>query len=272
MKKLLLNKDRRFFCGIGLTALGKNIVVISAITVSLVACRKDRQDPPPPTGEINLEVAFGTGAVDYSLIDSGFVVLKKAGATNQFFKRFSKKDKLLWFSLEDLTAGNWTAEMYLFSRFDATGGRRYQQEKAFTLPAGGLKESISLTAPTGAITDSWKPYAFFRQEEQGVSVAVALDNTNPHFDVQVRDNTWNFFYIERYASNRLEGGANAKVAEMIWECRDGCYTADKYINNKTAFLPFVQEVGSKFWNNGLIIVVIGVNGGPAVQFSHKYNK
>lgn len=257
MKQFLRSTEQASVWNTTLKAVLSAIVVIGAISLSLAACKKDKQDPPPPAGDIDLEVTFGNTAVDFSLIDSGYVILKKSGSANQVFKRLNKKTKLLSFSLEDLSAGDWTAELYLFARFNATGGRRYQQEKAFTVPAGGLKEKINIPAPTGAIADSWKPYAFFRHETLGVSVAVALDNRDPHFDMQVRENKWEFFYIERYASNRLEGGANAKVAEAIWQCRDNCYTSDKFINDNTSFKSFVQEVGNKSWNNGLIIMTWG---------------
>lgn len=244
---------------------------IVTITTLFIACRKDKGKPVPP-GEKELVVSFSGASIAYNLVDSGFVVLKKEGSATQIFKRFEKKTDKLNFSIEDLSAGNWTAEMYLFARFNASAGRRYRQEKTFTIPAGGAKEGIALTAPTGAITDSWKPYAFFRDEGMGVSVAVALDNTDPHFDVQVKDTRWDLYYIERYANNRLQGGANAKVAEYIWSCDNGCYTSEKFIDNNTGFLPFTQEVGNKEWNNGLIIVVLNDFQGADVQFSHTYNK
>lgn len=246
--------------------------LIGGILISLAACRKDKDRPQEPV-EKTLQVKFKTGSVAYNLVDSAFVVLKKEGTSTQIFKRFEKGTDILRFSVEDLAAGNWTAEMYIFARFNASAGRRYRQDKTFTIPAGGAQAGIILDAPTGAITDNWKPYAFFRHEGEGVSVAVALDNTDPHFDIQVQSTPWKLFYIERYANNRLTGGANAKVAEYIWSCDNGCYTSDKFINNDTGFLPFTQEVGNKDWNNGLIIVVLNtLNGGHAVQFSHSYNK
>ncbi len=248
------------------------LVIICTAIALFTACKKDKDHDPEPPGEKELLVNFSTTSIAYNLVDSGFVVLKKQGGANQIFKRFEKKTGAISFSIDDLSAGNWTAEMYIFARFNESAGRRYRQDKTFTIQSGGAKENITLTAPTGAITDSWKPYAFFRHEQMGVSIAVALDNTDPHFDVEVRDTNWDLYYIERYASKRLEGGANAKVAEYIWSCDNGCYTSDKFINNSTGFLPFIQEVGNKEWNNGLIIVVLNDYNGADVQFTHAYNK
>jgi hypothetical protein len=252
--------------------IATRLLMICTITVLFIACKKDKDDPAPPPAEKTFQVNFSAASVAFNLVDSGFVVLKKAGSGNQIFKRFEKKANSLSFSVEDLSAGNWTAELYIFARFNQSGGRRYHHGQGFSIPTGGAKQNITLAAPTGAVTDIWKPYAFFRHEEQGVSIAVALDATDPHFDIEVKDTKWDRYYVERYASNRLEGGANAKVAEQIWLCDNNCYTSDKFINNNTAFIPFTQEVGNKPWNNGLIIVVIADNEGAAVQFSHAYNK
>lgn len=252
--------------------IATRLLMICTITFLFIACKKDKDDPAPPPTEKIFQINFGTSSVAFNLVDSGFVVLKKAGSANQIFKRFEKKTNALSFSIEDLTAGNWTAELYIFARFNASAGRRYDHAQAFTIPTGGAKQNITLAAPTGAVSDIWKPYAFFRHETQEVAVAVALDATDPHFDIQVKDTKWDLYYVERYASNRLEGGANAKVAEQIWACDNNCYTSDKFINNNTAFLPFTQEVGNKPWNNGLIIVVVADNEGADVQFSHVYNK
>ncbi|NII29632.1 hypothetical protein HB364_31425 [Pseudoflavitalea sp. X16] len=249
------------------------LIIGSAITV-MISCKKDKHDPAPPPAEKVLQVNFGASSIAWDLVDSGFVVFKREGATSQVFKRFEKKTHALSFSMDDLSAGNWTAEMYIFTRYNQSAGRRYRQDKAFIVPTGGAKQGITLPAPTGAVTDSWKPYAFFRHEGTGVSIAVALDNKDPHFDIQVRDAQWDLFYIERYANQRLQGGANAKVAEQIWMCDNGddCYTSDRFINDNTSFLPFTQEVGNKEWNNGLIIIVLNDGQGGAIQFSHVYNK
>ncbi|AXY77791.1 hypothetical protein D3H65_29070 [Paraflavitalea soli] len=253
-----------------------HLLIIFTALALFTACKKDKgHDPDPdPSGDKELLVNFSTTSVAYNLVDSGFVVLKKQGAANQFFKRFEKKTDAISFSIGDLSAGNWTAEMYIFARFNGSAGRRYRQDKTFTIQSGGAKENITLAAPTGAITDAWKPYAFFRHEQLGVSIAVALDNTDPHFDIEVKDTRWDLFYIERYANKWLQGpgGPNAKVAEYIWSCDNACYTSDKFINNNTGFLPFIQEVGNNPWDNGLIIVVVADNDGADVQFSHRYNK
>jgi hypothetical protein len=255
------------------TYLLRLLIICTAIAL-FTACKKDKDPEPDPPVDKELLVNFSTASIDLGLVDSGFVVLKRQGAASQVFKRFEKKTGTLSFAIDDLSAGNWTAEMYIFARFNASAGRRYRQDKTFTIQSGGARESITLTGPTGAITDAWKPYAFFRHEQMGVSIAVALDNTDPHFDVEVRDTRWDLFYIERSANKWVQGpgGPNAFVAEYVWSCDNACYTSDKFINNNTGFLSFTQAVGNKEWDNGLIIVVLNDYDGADVQFTHKYNK
>jgi len=246
--------------------------LLAGITALLLAtsCKKDKHDSPP-SGEKLLQVNFTTGSIDYNLVDSGYVVLKKEGSKSQYFKRWEKKTNAISIDIEDLPAGNWTAEMYLFSRFDNKAGRRYRQDKTFTIAASG--KSVQVNAPTGSITDAWSPNAFFYDAANGLSVAVALDNKDPHFDITVSDSKWKRFYLERYAYKRLQGGGgNALMAEGMYDCDGGCYTSDRLIHNNTAFVPFTQQLGNKEWDNGIIIIVIVDNQGRAVQFSYGYNK
>ncbi|WP_315821044.1 hypothetical protein [Paraflavitalea speifideaquila] len=76
----------------------------------------------------------------------------------------------------------------------------------------------TLAAPTGAFTDAWKPYAFFRHEAKRLSIALALNNNDPHFDIQVSYTKCGLFYVERYANNRLAGGANATFSPGERHC------------------------------------------------------
>jgi hypothetical protein len=250
------------------TALLAQLLIGLTALLLAVSCKKDKDNPTTPEDKV-LQVNFSTSSIDYNLVDSGFVILKKEGGANQVFKRFEKKTGALSVLIEDLSAGNWTAEMYIFSRHDDKAGRRFRQDKAFTLSSAS--QSVQLAAPTGSITDSWKPYAFFRDAARGISVAVALDNKDPHFDIQLKDTPWDYYYMERYAYKRLAGGAKAQIGEGMWECRDNCFTSDRFIDNKTGFIPFAQQVGNKEWDNGLIIIVVADDDGADVQFSYSYN-
>lgn len=250
------------------TALLAQLLIGLTVLLMTASCKKDNDAPAPPQDKV-LQVNFSNATVDLNQVDSGFVILKKEGAANQFFKRFEKKTGALSIDIDDLSAGNWTAELYIFSRFDDKAGRRYRQDKTFSIAA--TSQSVQLNAPTGTITDSWKPFAFFRDAARGISVAVALDNKDPHFDIEVRDTPWDFYYIERYASKRIPGGGKQQIGEGIWECHDNCFTSDKLIDNNTAFLPFTQQVGNKEWDNGLIIIVVTDYQGVAVQFSYSYD-
>lgn len=250
------------------TVLLAQLLIGLTVLLLTVACKKDKDNPAPPADKV-LQINFSTASVDYNKVDSGYVILKKAGSGTQYFKRLQKKGSSLSIDIDDLPAGNWTAELYIFSRFDDKAGRRFRQDKTFTLSA--TSPSVTLNAPTGTITDAWKPSAFFRDAAHGISVAIPLDNKDPQFDIQVNDTHWDYYYIERYANKRMTGGGKLKVAEGIWDCRDNCYTSDRFINNTTGFIPFTQEVGNKDWDNGLIVIVIADDDGADVQFSYGYD-
>ena len=252
------------------TVLLAQLLAGAAALVLSTSCKKDKKDEPAPPQEQVLSVNFTGGAINYNKVDSGYVVFKKEGSNTQYFKRFEKKTSTLSVVVNDLPAGNWTAEMYVFARHDEKSGRRFRQDKTFTRTTQAGQASVQVDGPTGAITGAWKPSAFFRDAARGVSVAVPLDCKDPQFDIQVAEARWNYYYIERYAHKRQPGGGKLYVGEGMWDCRDNCYTSDRYIHNTTGFASLVQQIGNKEWDNGLIVIVLTSQAGD-VQFSYQYD-
>jgi len=78
--------------------------------------------------------------------------------------------------------------------------------------------------------------------------------------------------MERYAHNRTNIG-NELMASGKWECSGGCYTYDNMIADSTTFLPFVETVKTKTWNNGEIYLsVSGAETGIEKTFFYIYNR
>jgi hypothetical protein len=254
------------------TVLLAQLLAGAAALLLSTSCKKDKKDDTLPPQEQVLKVNFAsTSVINYNLVDSGYVVFTKEGSNTQYFKRFEKKTSAWTVVTSDLPAGNWTAEMYLFTRHDDKAGRRYRQEKTFTRTVKADDAPIQVDGPTGKIADAWKPSAFFRDVARGITVAVPLDCKDPQFDIQVSEARWDYYYIERYASKRQPGGGKLHVGEGMWDCRDNCYTSDRYIYNTTGFAPLVQQVGNKEWDNGLIVIVLVDQGAADVQFSYSYD-
>jgi hypothetical protein len=122
------------------TALLAQLLIGLTALLLAVSCKKDKDNPTTPEDKV-LQENFSTSSIDYNLVDSGFVILKKEGGANQVFKRFEKKTGALSILIEDLPAGNWTAEMYIFSWHDDKAGRRFRQDKAFTLSTASQSQT-----------------------------------------------------------------------------------------------------------------------------------
>ncbi len=254
-----------------ITSLAVRLLIISSVITSVIACKKDKESSRPPEERI-LQVNFSTATIDFSLVDSGYVILKKNGSGNQVFKRFEKKQATLTFSIDDLSAGDWTAELYIFSRFRQSAGRYYRQDKSFAI--NSTAPSITLAGPSGAATDAWKPYAHFRNAAKNISAGVALRSDDPYFFIQVGESKWDYFFVERHAYKKLEGGAKAFIRDAMWVCHAGtnCYTADKFISNNQAFVPFGQYLADKDWDYGVIIVEVTDADGEMITFAHNFDR
>lgn len=249
------------------------LLIIGSAISSIISCSKEKNsDPPPPPADPVLQVNFSITTIDINLVDSGYVVLKKNGSSNQIFKRFEKKTGAFSFSIDDLSAGNWTAELYIFSRYNQSAGRYYRQDKAFTI--AGAAQSLQVTGPSGKLVDTWKPYAHFRDAARGISAGVAMNSNDPYFFIEVAESKWDYFFVERHAYKRREGGAKELIRDALWGCHGGtgCYTNDKFINNNTAFVPFGQFLANKDWDHGVIIVEVTDVDGDMITFAHSFDK
>lgn len=236
----------------------------------LTACSKSKNDLTP-IPDNSLYVTFSASTVLFTKVDSATVVLKKTGSQTEYFLHFNKASDKLHFPLDGFSAGEWTADMYIFSRYDDKGGRLFHQQKTFTMPLTG--QAIGISGPTGALTDSWQPSAFIRDNTNGISITIPLDATDPHFDIQVADSKWNSFSVERAVLKKIPGTGNELKATDTWACNNGCYTHNKAIINNTAFVSFAQQAATKDWNNGeLTIIVKDEQAGVTLDYFCPYNK
>jgi hypothetical protein len=222
-----------------------------------------------PLTEKQLLVGFNAATIPVNLVDSAMVIFKKKGSTTQYLKRFDKGPASMQVAIDDLPNGEWTAEMYIDGRSgNDTSRRQYRQEKSFTkdLRPG----NVILNAPAGTIADAWKPSVILTDGAREVQVIVPLDNTDPGFEIRMKDKSWSQFFIERLANHRTQAG-NETMASARWECSGNCHTHDNWIFNTTAFRDFSEKVKTKTWNNGEISVEIKGNApGKALSFFYIY--
>jgi hypothetical protein len=243
--------------------------VMLLMTIAFSACKKDRHQPDTIEDK-KLTINFPAGTIPVSSVDSANIVFTKQGSSIQTFKRLDKSATTLSVIIDDLSAGNWTAVVTIYtSKVDDQSSRMFTRSVAFSLP---LASGLALAGPTGDIKGVWKPHIVMASDNNDVVVVVAADNEDPYFDIRVKDSRWNYFYMERYAHNRT-GTGNEQMAADQWECFNSCYTVDKLIIDKTSFIPFTNTVKTRPWNNGEIFVVVAdINTNEERTFFYLYNK
>jgi len=249
--------------------LQRTWLILAASVLFAASCKKE-QPQNNPYFDQQLIILFGNTTIPFNLVDSATVIFHKQGSATQVFKRLDKTANSLNTIINDLSKGNWTAEVYIYARSQDTTGRRYLQSVALTTLH--QKEDIKVPAPNGKIDDSWKPSVVFKDADAGIIAAIPLDNREAAFDLLLEDKKWDHFYMERYAHNRTNIG-NEMMAFGKWECSGGCYTYDSMITDTTTFIPFTETVKTKTWNNGEIYLSVSdAETGTEKTFFYIYNR
>lgn len=247
----------------------KTWLILTAAILFAASCKKDSPQNDSYFDQ-QLIVQFGNTTIPFNLVDSATVIFRKQGSVTQIFKRLDKKNNSLNAIINDLSKGNWTADVYIYARSTDTTNRRYLQSIALTTLHH--KEDIKVTGPDGKIDDAWKPSVVFTDAGADIIATIPLDNRKAAFDLLLKYKKWDHFYMERYAHNRTNIG-NELMASGKWECSGGCYTYDNMIADSTTFLPFVETVKTKTWNNGEIYLsVSGAETGIEKTFFYIYNR
>ena len=244
-------------------------LILTAFILFGVSCKKEHPQNNPYFDQ-QLIVQFGSTTIPFNLVDSATVIFRKQGSATQVFKRLDKTANSLNTIINDLSKGNWTADVYIYTRSADTTGRRYLQSVALTTLH--QKEAIKVTAPNGKIDDAWKPFVVFRDAGADIIATIPLDSREASFELLLKDKKWDHFYMERYAHNRTNIG-NETMAFGKWECSGGCYTYDNMITDTTTFIPFTETVKAKTWNNGEIYLSVSdAETGTEKTFFYVYNR
>lgn len=244
-------------------------LILTAVILIAASCKKD--DPRNnPYFDQQLVVQFGNTTIPFNLVDSATVIFRKQESASQVFKRLDKTANSLSVIINDLSKGNWTADVYIYARSADTTGRRYLQSVALTTLHD--KQDIKVTGPSGKIDDAWKPSVVFVDADANIIATIPLDNREAAFDLLLKDKKWDHFYMERYAHNRTTIG-NELMASGKWECSGGCFTYSNMIADSTTFIPFTETVKTKTWNNGEIYLSVSdAETGAEKTFFYIYNR
>ena len=246
------------------------IVFILLLTTS--GCRKDNK--PPPSPEKSLKIVFSTNTIDFQLVDSAYVLLQKAGMTEPIKKFFKKGNQSLDLPIGDLAEGDWGALAYIYAQLPKRKtniSHRYEQTLSFTVTSSGLSPETK-PGPDGTLTNDWRPHGVITDALRSIFLTVPLDCRDAYYEFVINDPKWDFFYIDRTAMKRNAGGVEI-VASGQWWCDNACYGQNRIIRNRVVFQPFIQDLGSKFWELGMVDAFVRNQAtGEVAELYYLFNK
>ncbi|NML22718.1 hypothetical protein HHL16_17675 [Pseudoflavitalea sp. G-6-1-2] len=248
------------------------MLLLTAATCLAVSCSKSKQEDPetrkPVAGQ--LAVVFDNKTIPFSLIDSGYVVLRKDGNQLPYIKKFIKEKDKLQITIDDLTPGNYTASLYVDAHLEDNNKviyREYRMDKQFK--AGN--DGIEVSGPTTSWKKDWKPHVVFTNETKEFYAYVPLIGEDPTFEIIRNNKKWTYFYIERAAHER-KGATNKLLSGFSYQCSD-CFGNSEYLYNKTAFKNWSTELANYSWNNGVIVfMIMDQETGEDIQYPYVFDR
>ncbi|HYF32727.1 MAG TPA: hypothetical protein VD993_16490 [Chitinophagaceae bacterium] len=129
------------------------LAILLLLSFSLSSCKKDKAyQQPTPTIEKYLVINFSNVTIPIAQVDSATVILTKQGSNTPTFRRFDKGSQSLNLLMDDNSSGNWTADLYVYSRKPDGSVRLFTRSIGFSLP---LAVNLNLVGPTGANDGLW---------------------------------------------------------------------------------------------------------------------
>jgi hypothetical protein len=242
-----------------------NFFLVLAVTI--ISCNKTTNPiPEPKPTENKFVVNLVNSIVKTEDIDSANIVFKKQGSFNPVFQRLIKNTNTLETTIDGLSAGEWTAELDLYTRKQANG-KSYEHiaSKPFTITSG--TGTISIDGPTMQTVDGWKKRLVLSTSDNDIVVIIPVDVTDPYFEIRTSGLQWNFFSVERTAVS-----GTAVVANKKWVCNNDCPGNDRLIYNSNEFIPFTDIIKTSSWTRNDIVISVGnLRNQEFNDFVHEWN-
>ena len=237
------------------------------LAAAVISCNKNNDTiQPVPVVEKKLVINLQNSIVRTEEIDSASVVLRKQGSINPVFQRLIKGLNTLETTIDGLSAGEWTAELDLYTK-KQPDGNSYQlvANKTFTITSGtGI---VTITGPSLQATDGWKKQLVLSTSDNDIVVIIPVDVTDPYFEIRTKGLQWNLFSVERTAVN-----GTAVVANKKWICNNDCPGDDRLIYNSDAFVSFTEIIKTSPWTRNEIVITVGnIQNQQYNDFVHEWN-
>jgi len=220
---------------------------------------------PEPT-EKKIVINLMNSMVKAEDIDSATIIFKKQGSLNPVFQRLIKNSNTLETTTDGLSAGEWTAELDMYTKKQADG-KSYEHiaSKPFTITSG--TGTIAINGPTNQTADGWKKRLVLSTADNDIVVIIPVDLTDPYFEIRTGSLQWNFFSVERTAVS-----GTAVIANKKWVCNNNCAGNDRLIYNSNEFIPFIDIIKTSSWTRNDIIISVGnLQNQEFKDFVHEWN-
>ena len=208
-------------------------------------------DKPTP-GEF--QVHFDASTIELARVDSGYIVLQRAGTAIQYLKKFIKGNQLLKVDIDGLVEGQYSVSIVLDMKLKNDNKviwRQFRVKKDLQL----LQAGVAVKAPVNELKKDWKPYVVLSDVTRSFQLTVPMDCTDPYFELLSRDPKWDYVYLERAA---YKHNGTGKTAQGGWsfQCDNGCFDGNRFIINSEEFKDWSGMMSVKQWDNADVFLIL----------------
>lgn len=209
-------------------------------------------DKPTP-GEF--QVHFDASTIELARVDSGYVLLQRAGTGIQYLKKFIKGNQLLKVDIDGMAEGQYSVSIVLDMKLKNDNKviwRQFRVKKDLPL----VQTGVAVKAPVNELKKDWKPYVVISDAARSFQLTVPMDCTDPYFELLSRDPKWDYVYFERAAYKRT--GGTGKTAQGAWsfQCDNQCFDGNGFIIDAEEFKDWSGMMNTKQWDNADVFLIL----------------
>lgn len=239
-----------------------NAILVSVLTISFVACKKDKDvvDPGPPGPLPGLSVKLNQPYLTAAQVDSAFAIWKINGEEQRI--RMNLRNDSLIADINLFNEGNGVLTLHIFSnkKYSNQYLSQFISRKTISIQR---TSALNYNGPASFHDVAWLPRVKLK-DAAGHEVIIAMRPDDPFFLVkdpghQVVNYVVNRSYWKTIGGIQLAG-------ESTWECTTGCTDTA----NEEFFTTLPQRIGTKPWNHVSIAILFEIdnNGAWVLSLEH----
>ena len=226
-------------------------------------------DKPTP-GEF--QVHFDASTIELARVDSGYVLLQRAGTGIQYLKKFTKGNQLLKVDIDGMAEGQYSVSIVLDMKLKNDNKviwRQFRVKKDLALVQAG----VAVKAPVNELKKDWKPYVVLSDATRSFQLTVPMDCADPYFELLSRDPKWDYVHFERAAYKRTGANSKAPLGGKSFECGNGeCFDGNGFIINADEFKDWSENISAYPWDNAdVFLILANVETGEDYTILHNFD-